>query len=145
VDGAIDDGFPLGSGSAPSDISAAQAGGIVEAQAHCGGCRSDRLTVLSTACDLRLARGDRVASDHGDPRVFPTAVSWQFWRSIQNGTTAVSRKLEEPFPPCLARAKRPARSVDISVQEVEHRQPVLRAWAGARGGATVDGHGRRPG
>ena len=110
--------------------------------AAAGDRRNDR---RSTACDPRLAPGDRVASHHGDPRVFPTAVSWQFWRSIQNGTSAVSRKIEETFPPCLARAQRPARSFDISVQEVEHRQPVLCAWARTRGGATVDGHGRRPG
>ena len=77
------------------------------------------MTALSTACDQRLAPGDRVASHHGDPRVFPTAVS--FWRSIQNDTSAVSRKLEETFPPaCLAGAQRPACPIEISVQEVEH-------------------------
>jgi hypothetical protein len=104
------------------------------------------MPALSTACDPRLVLGDRVASHHGDPRVFPAAVSWQFWRSIQNGTSAVSRKLEETFPSaCLAGAQRPARPID-SVQEVERSEPALRsACAGQGGGPGVDGLGRRLG
>ena len=39
------------------------------------GLPAGRMDALSTACDLWLDRGDRVASHHGDPRVFPAAVS----------------------------------------------------------------------
>ena len=114
------------------------------------------MTALPTACDPRLAPGDRVASDHGDPRVFPAAVSWQFWRSIQNGTSAVSRKLEETFPPAfVAGAQRPARPIDISrsrKSSTANRSSALpalgrgvaRGWmalAGALGSATRRVHG----
>ena len=39
------------------------------------GLPAGRMDALSTACDPWLDRGDRVASHHGDPCVFPAAVS----------------------------------------------------------------------